>query len=119
MAQVQDQVLDQSIRDCFAAALAEGQEFLEVFAPEPEMYVQECAFDVLVRMGANRSCLAVRDFDKWEQGEAQGLLEWSWGSVGLVDSFWLQWKGVQMPRRRTPYQAQLARACIFGRDEEQ
>lgn len=74
MAQVQDQILDQSIREYFSAALAEGQEFIEVFAPEPEVDVQECAFDILVRIGSNRSRLSDRNFNKWDQSEAQGLV---------------------------------------------
>lgn len=74
MAQVQDQLVDHSIREYFTAALAEGQEFVEVFAPEPEVDIQECAFDIWARLGANRRRLAAQDFDTWEQSEAQGLV---------------------------------------------
>ncbi|NOR31734.1 MAG: tyrosine-type recombinase/integrase [Sulfitobacter sp.] len=74
MAESQDTALDQSIRDYFRDALDWGQEFVDIFAPDAEVNVEDSIAHVETRLALLRRRLAVRDFPSDVQIEAHAIV---------------------------------------------
>lgn len=74
MATAQDTALDQSIRDYFRDALDWGQEFVDIFAPDAEVNVEDSITHVETRLAMLRRRLAVRDFPSEVQSEADAIV---------------------------------------------
>jgi hypothetical protein len=74
MAQEQDAVVDQAVRDYFREALDWGQEFADIFAPEAEVDVEKCIVEIEARLALLRRRLAVRDFPSGIQSDATALV---------------------------------------------
>jgi integrase len=74
MAEAQDTALDQSIRDYFREALDWGQEFVDIFAPDAEVNVEDSIAHVETRLAMLRRRLAVRDFPSEVQSEAHAIV---------------------------------------------
>ena len=74
MAQGQDIAIDQAIRDYFREALDWGQEFVDIFAPEAEVDVEDCIATLETRLALLRRRLAVRDFPSDVQSDATTLV---------------------------------------------
>lgn len=74
MTEAQVIALDQSIRDYFRDALDWGQEFVDIFAPDAEVNVEDSITHFETRLAMLRRRLAVRDFPSEVQSEADAIV---------------------------------------------
>lgn len=75
MAHGQDEAIDQAIREYFHAALDLVDEFVEIYAPEPEVDVDDCLASIEARLAQLRRRLVVQDFPIDVRNDAHALIE--------------------------------------------